>query len=129
MEVDHGYISPCLDWLGPKAEGGYGRWRIGPDSKVPAHRISYEKKNGPIGQGMELDHLCRNPSCVNPDHLEPVTHRENVRRGKSAKLTGDQVAEIRSRYTGERGEQSSLAREYGVSFSTIHYIVHGKAWV
>lgn len=48
---------------------------------VPAHRWYYEHLVGPIPEGLELDHLCRNPPCVNPDHLEPVTHAENMRRG------------------------------------------------
>jgi hypothetical protein len=43
--------------------------------------VAYELFVGPIPEGLELDHLCRNPSCVNPAHLEAVTHRENVRRG------------------------------------------------
>ena len=46
-----------------------------------AHRLTYQWAKGPIPAGMELDHLCRNRRCVNPAHLEPVTHRENVRRG------------------------------------------------
>jgi hypothetical protein len=49
-----------------------------------AHRIAYEAFRGPIAAGLEIDHLCRNPRCCNPVHLEPVTHRENVRRGKAA---------------------------------------------
>lgn len=46
-----------------------------------AHRVSYEIANGPIPDGMVLDHLCRNPACVNPAHLDAVPQRENVRRG------------------------------------------------
>jgi len=49
-----------------------------------AHRLSYETEIGPIPEGLELDHLCRVRSCVNPLHLEPVTHQENVRRGEGA---------------------------------------------
>lgn len=45
------------------------------------HRYSYERAEGPVPAGLELDHLCRVRSCVNPEHLEPVTHRENMRRG------------------------------------------------
>lgn len=46
-----------------------------------AHRYVYESIRGPIPEGLVLDHLCRNTSCVNPDHLEPVTYGENFRRG------------------------------------------------
>jgi hypothetical protein len=45
--------------------------------------MAYEMLVGPVPDGLELDHLCRVPACVNPDHLEPVTHIENVRRGRS----------------------------------------------
>jgi hypothetical protein len=69
----------CWLWLGSKSEHGYGysglfglKW---------AHRVAYRLCVGPIPEGLELDHLCRVPSCVNPEHLEPVTHRENVLRG------------------------------------------------
>ena len=50
---------------------------------MPAHRYAYEELVGPIPEGLQLDHLCRNRSCVNPDHLEPVTCRENLRRGET----------------------------------------------
>jgi HNH endonuclease len=47
----------------------------------PAHAFSYEIAHGPVPPGLVLDHLCRHPACVNPDHLEPVTQRENILRG------------------------------------------------
>src|SRR6202030_118623 len=67
--------SGCWLWLGACNEFGYGKF-----GKVKAHRFSYEREKGPIPDGLEIDHLCRNKSCVNPDHLEAVTHGENRRR-------------------------------------------------
>jgi hypothetical protein len=70
----------CWQWTAAKCSRGYGAFGV--DRKPRrAHRVAYELVVGPIPDGLELDHLCRNPSCVNPEHLEPVTHRENMRRG------------------------------------------------
>jgi hypothetical protein len=65
----------CWLWVGATVPAGYGRFGPG-----YAHRWSYEHHVGPIAPGLEIDHLCRNRSCVNPAHLEAVTHRENMRR-------------------------------------------------
>ena len=73
----------CWLWTDYKLKG-YGRFNIN-QVTVLAHRAMYETLVGPIPQGMQLDHLCRNPSCVNPDHLEPVTNRENALRAYSLK--------------------------------------------
>lgn len=69
-------------WLCTAANNqrGYGRIRIADGRMVTAHRYSYEISVGPIPDGLELDHLCRQTCCVNPDHLEPVTPFENGRR-------------------------------------------------
>ena len=68
----------CWEWTG-SLRRGYGRFKTGRTS-VTAHRFSYEHMVGPIPEGLELDHLCRNTACVRPDHLEPVTRLVNVRR-------------------------------------------------
>ena len=74
-------LGPCWIWAAGRMKDGYGRLRIGPRRAVLAHRFAYEQLRGPIPESAELDHLCRVPSCVNPEHLEPVSHRENCRRG------------------------------------------------
>lgn len=73
--------SECWIWRGG-ASGGYGNFFDGKRS-VRAHRYSYELAHGPVRPAFDLDHLCRNTLCVNPAHLEVVTHRENVLRGVS----------------------------------------------
>jgi hypothetical protein len=77
----------CWLWRGAIDRGGYGVFSIGSRTDgsrkmVKAHRVAYELLAGPIPAGLELDHKCRNRSCVNPDHLEPVTGPENTRRGE-----------------------------------------------
>lgn len=69
----------CWLWAGAKTNDGYGRVRIENRNLLP-HRVSYEWAMGPIPDGLEVDHLCRNKACVNPAHLEPVTRHENQRR-------------------------------------------------
>lgn len=70
----------CWLWIGSSARGGYGAF-LKNSHQCYAHRVSYELYRGPIPLGLSLDHLCREPSCVNPNHLEAVTHRENMLRG------------------------------------------------
>src|SRR4051812_32733455 len=70
----------CWEWQMSKTPGAYGQvWHEG--RMQVAHRVYYKVCVGPIPEGLVLDHLCRNPGCVNPDHLEPVTQRVNVMRG------------------------------------------------
>lgn len=79
--------TPCWLWTGNMQVQGYGcfgthkersRWK-----RAAAHKVLWEHVNGPVPEGLELDHLCRVRRCVRPDHLEAVTHTENVRRGEA----------------------------------------------
>ena len=77
----------CWPWRGDRNGKGYGRMFVrradGRPARIAAHRVMYERIVGPISAGLTIDHLCRNKVCVNPAHLEPVTIRENIRRGTS----------------------------------------------
>lgn len=86
-------LGPCWVWTASTNQDGYGRFcdgvrnGTGRSHVIQAHRWLYEQKHGAISAGLEFDHLCRNPPCVRDDHLEPVTHRENQRRGIRGELT------------------------------------------
>lgn len=80
----------CWEWVRAKDSCGYGVYFTEYGLFVGAHKYVYELHKGTVPRGLELDHiktLCQLRSCVNPDHLEPVTHLENVRRGSIATKT------------------------------------------
>lgn len=77
--------SGCWQWLGYVGQNGYGYINVN-GRLLLTHRYSFELFRGPVPEGLELDHLCRNTACCNPAHLEPVTHAENVRRGEAGEV-------------------------------------------
>ena len=72
----------CWLWTASTNWRGYGEFRLEGKNRA-AHRLAYESEVGPIPDGYEIDHLCRVRNCVNPAHLEAVTHRENLLRGET----------------------------------------------
>lgn len=81
-------VGVCWEWTGYVNPKGYGNYRRGGRTHW-VHRLAWELLVGPIPDGLEIDHLCRNRRCVNPDHLEPVTRSENLRRGHTSTKTAD----------------------------------------
>lgn len=80
--------SGCWLWSGPLFNTGYGAILHAAKNGQLAHRVVYERERGPIPTGLQIDHLCRVRCCVNPDHLEPVTQQENIRRGLAGQASG-----------------------------------------
>ena len=79
------YAGDCIVWTSATRKGYGSFWYRG--KPVQAHKFAYEQANGQVPNGLELDHICRNKVCVNPNHLEPVVHRVNCMRGDSPKLS------------------------------------------
>lgn len=126
----------CWEWQGNRNAGGYGRTTVN-GVRMLSHRAMWEREHGVIPDGMLVLHTCDNPPCINPAHLFLGTHFDNtadarekgrLARGlatRTGKLTLEQTVEIhRRRAAGERG--IDLAREYGVSTSTICDIHRGR---
>lgn len=133
----------CWNWLGAKKPKGYGNVRINKNYLL-AHRVAFELTNGIGANGFNVCHLCDNPSCCNPSHLMLGTTKSNYvdmliknrkgfhknraigKRNHNAKLTWEQVCEIRSKYLTRVFKLTELAKSYGVSASAIGYIVKNK---
>jgi len=97
----------CWNWSGLLGRDGYPLLRVG-KRRLVASRLSYAVHNGPIPEGLVIDHLCRNRGCINPTHLEAVTQSENLQRGlrgvlKSQCANGHPYTKVyRSPTTGKR---------------------------
>lgn len=142
QKVDIREPDQCWEWKATKNQSGYGSICV--DGKMKrAHRVSYELHHGPIPEGMLVLHSCDNPSCVNPAHLHLGTHQDNMREKMNrrrchntaceahgqAKLTSDQVQQIRTRYAAGGVTQKQLAEEFGVARSQIWRVVRMKGWL
>jgi hypothetical protein len=126
-------MTPCWEWTGYRHAGfGYGMISIVTQKPMLlAHRVSYEMSNGSIMAGMSVLHSCDYPPCVNPSHLSTGSQVDNNvdmrSKGRgSAKITAEQVAEIRKRL--DSGEtQVNIAKDYPISVAYVSDIKRGKA--
>jgi len=136
----------CWNWLAAKFHHGYGCFGVkqtnGKYKICYAHRVSYELKNGPIPDGMNVLHSCDNRACVNPAHLSVGTQAENVadaaRKGRmksapmygeknpGAKLTEEEVKKIRA--IGKSKSQAAIARDFGVTQTLIGHVLRRSIW-
>lgn len=120
---DRGFTTLCWIWEKHTDQHGYGRCRFRGKPTV-AHRAMYEHLIGPIPPGLTLDHLCGIKSCINPQHLEPVSSRVNKQR--ASKLTPELVAWIRGNSDGR--SVADVAGELGVSTTAIYNAKNRKTW-
>jgi hypothetical protein len=130
----------CWLWTGNKTSAGYGIIRLRGRIHDYAHRYSWQSINGSIPEGLEICHDCDTPACVRPDHLFLGTHGDNMadasRKGRmhpgehnyNAKLTDDQVRQIRKLYTGKKGQSTKIARLFPVSRKTVEAVGKRKTW-
>lgn len=99
----HRTESGCWDWTGATNDRGYGQLRVA-GKHLYAHRAAFEIRNGPIADGLVIDHICHNASCVNPDHLQAVSVQQNVENhngtAKSHSRSGVRGVRWNSRYNG-----------------------------
>jgi hypothetical protein len=134
----------CREWTRARMGAGYGNVFVG-GRMIGAHRAVYELAHGPIPEGMQVCHTCDNPPCCNVDHLFLGTAADNtldkVKKGRASgpqgrsnpltRLTPEQVVSIRQAHKPQwNGPHSyaGLARQYGVSKSTIAGAVQGRSW-
>lgn len=107
----------CWNWLTNLDDKGYGKITIN-NRRTRAHIYYYEQKYGEVPEGLELDHLCRNKRCCNPDHLEAVTGIVNVRRGNNTKYPQELIEHIREEF--KRGKSyRDIAYENQMKYFTV----------
>lgn len=122
-KIDH--ATGCWEWQKTKL-AGYGICCLG-----RAHRVYYELAHGPIPEGYDCHHRCKNPGCVNPDHLEAVNPRVHDLEhflNERAGITLDQAREIRQRMRDPSVKYLDIQAEYGIGESLVNYLLYGKRW-
>lgn len=148
----------CWLWNSLKTKSGYGHFAVrqaGRSRKFRVHRMSYRMHYGPFDESLYVCHRCDTPLCVNPDHLFLGTaltnNRDSVSKGRRprgdwhhahtkpelvlrgsrhgrARLTDQQVLDIRSTFALGKATTAELAEQFGVNSGTIHFVVKGQTW-
>lgn len=126
--IDTGHQTPCWLWTRYLVGDGYAcLYERGTGKPLLAHRLYYEHHRGAIPEGLELDHLCRQTACVNPEHLEPVTTAVNQQRGNAAKLNPEKVLKMRG--LREQGlSYGQIGRIFDVASETARAACIGRRW-
>lgn len=126
VKVSEDSCGGCWLWRGAVNGGGYGVFQMN-GMALNAHQVSYESLIAAVPCWLHLDHLCRTRLCVNPGHLEPVTPGINVQRGRTPKVTPEEVCEIR-RLRKSGAPLKVLAKQYRLTVPGISLIVNRKTW-
>lgn len=121
--VDCGYTTPCWLMLIGVRPDGYSRIKFRGRFEY-AHRAMWIQERGAIPEGKELDHLCKQRACVNPEHLEVVEPRHNARRSTKTKLTWEQVEAIRR----DPRHSTAIAAEYEIGYTYVCAIRQRRFW-
>lgn len=124
-KVKMGWPGECWEWQAAIDQNGYGKW-----NQFMAHRVAYTQCVGPIGEGLVLDHLCRNRACVNPWHLEEVTQRTNILRGEHAVAVNARKTHCPQGHTYEEHAYIDTGgrRRCGICRPTTHKTGHQRTW-
>jgi hypothetical protein len=127
-------MADCILWTGRMHAAGYGvdrvpssGWRAKDGRDVLAHRLAWERANGPIPEGLQVHHRCENRRCINVEHMELLGVREHAGASGHGKLTQADADEIRRlRQEGHRGTE--VAEAFGVSVQQVCHIFKGRCW-
>lgn len=112
----------CWNWRKALTTAGYGHFFMG--RYYQAHRIVFIRYRGPVPDDRQLDHLCRNRRCVNPDHLEVVTQSENIRRSPRTRMNRERIA-LTFELADKGYSTREIARLLTVDHSTISRVLNG----
>lgn len=124
---DRGYKTPCWIWQWQTNDGGYAKGRVDGEYGL-VHRLLYQRKHGPIPDNLPLDHLCEVRPCINPEHLEVTTSKENNRRGKATRLNPELIPRIwQLELAGVNRAQ--IARQLNITLGQVRSVIEWRAWV